>query len=582
MYIGDVYVPAITEASLDSQQQTVKQFKALGLSHPVSVSFAPPNIRRATLKAALYAVSPKTANDFAKDLLALLRPAGYNYFEFADHKGLLEIEHIDTPLPAESQLLREASIYGLFFPDAHYIRRIKTSPAVLTNDFSLTLSSDGVDSIVWLPAGASVVAGGDGTTYTRTTKDGSITGVLAESTTHVDFDGCNEHDVGEVKVWDECDEASESNWKRVLSTAHDFEGDCVIENGLVRLRIKEGATEVSHLYVYRSGSWQDVGEVRAQDASGSLSYIRLSSIDTLNPDEVVATVQFNNGTTYVDTELTLKRGEYLIRFKPSADLDNIRIRGITDKRYAFVEGDTIVDAWEEASSSWKDGSNTDNYAVLFAATNTQLIVLGSTDNTIQAYADAGSDLITSIGSQLAAGSSCFLGAVPFAYTLQHECENMTKSGTWTDVSDSGASAGYYTKSSTAGDSVRTDLTWGTDLPQGHYRVAVRAKVDATGDTDGLRLTIYNTTDSRYMLESGSYEYFTPTTSWAWYTSGLFEVQSGDEGDTGWIRFDLNGTSHEYHLDEYVIIPVSNGNYLPQDLTHQALVNQHIKRQVVQR
>ena len=579
MYIGDVYLPAITEASLDAQQQVVKQFKALGLSHPVSVSFAPPNIRKATLKAALYAVSPKTANDYAEDVLSLLRPAGYNYFDYADHKGFIEVEHIDTPLTATSQLLREASIYGLFLPDAHYVRRIKTSPAILTNDFSLTLSSTGVDSIIWLPSGASVIAGGDGTTYTRTTEDGSITGVLAESTTYVDFDGCAEHDVGEVVVWDECDGAS---WKRVHSTDHDFEGDCVIDNGLIRLHIKEGATEVSHLFVYRSGDWQNVGEVRAQDTSGSLSYIELSHIDTLNPDKVVATVWFNDGTTYKEVEITLKRGAYLMRFKTTDALDNIRIRGIAGERYAFVEGDTVVDAWEEASSTWKDGSNTDNYAVLFAANNTQLIVLGSTENTIQAYADAGSDLMTAVASQLAAGSSCFLGAVPFAYTLQHECEDMTKSGTWTDVADSGASAGYYTKSSTAGDNVRTDITWGTQLPQGHYYVAVRAKVDATGDTNGLRLTIYNTTDSRYMLESGNYEYFTPTTSWAWYTSGLFEVQQVDEGDAGWIRYDLQGTTHEYHLDEYVIIPVSNGNYLPRDLAHQALVSQHLKRELVQR
>jgi len=582
VYVGDVYIPAITELSLDTQQQLVKQFKALGLDHAVSISFKPPDIRKATLHASLYAESPKSASDFAEDVLALLRPAGYNYISFGGRRGLLEVESIDTPMPADSQLLREPTIYGSFMPDAHYLRRISSSPAILTNDFSLTLASAGVDSIIWLPSGASVVAGGDGTTYARTTKDGSITGVLAESTKYVDFEGCNEHGVGECVVWDEVDDATEANWLKVFNADHDFTGDCVIENGLIRARLREGADEESTLSVYRSSAWHELGNLKGSSGASAYPYFKLLHIDTLNPDKVVVDGQFHDGTTYKDVQIALQRGSYMLSVKAVAPLD-VWLDAITGRRWGYVEGDSVLDAWEVASSDWSGGSNGDNYIVLFPKSPSDLVVFGSTEDTLQAYANAGTDLITAMAATLEAGKSAFVGAVPFpSVNMQLECEDMTTSGTWTNESDAGASNGHYLKSTTDACTIRDDRTWGTDIPVGHYLSAIRARVNEAGDTDKLRLTVFNTTDSRYMLESGNYETFTPTTDWAWYVSGPFEVQAADDGDSGWLRYDIPGATEDYHVDEMLLIPVSNSNYFPQDLTHQALVNQHLKRQVSQR
>lgn len=584
MYIGDVYIPAVTELSLDAQERVVKQFKALGLDHTVTVSFPPSDTRKATVSIALYAESPKSANDFAEDVLALLREAGYNYIDFADHRGLLEVQGVDIPLPATSQLLREGTIHGLFLPDAHYVRRIKTSPSVLTNDFSLTLSSEGVDSIVWLPSGASVVRGGDGITYTRTTKDGSIIGVLAETTTYVDFDGCDEYSVGEVVVWDENDTATEANWKRVYNIDHTFGGDCVIENGLIRLRLREGATERSVLYVYRSGAWQQVGELIGYDGSGTYAYFDITHIKKITPDEVVVEGEFNDGTTYKEVEITLQRGSYLVRVRAVDDV-NVWLDSLTGRRLAYVEGDTVVDAWAEASSAWNDGGDTDNYAVAFASgTADDLAILASTESTIQAYADATSDIITGLGASLAANQYAFVGAVPFGYELFREAEDMSIGAGATTVSDGTASGGEKVQLDARAEYVHwlRQVDAGTTypiLPQGTYRAIWRARDSAQVSGD-FHPFVWNQTDGVAVAATT----LTLTPSWGCY--GLdFTLDGDDSGDVIEIDCDKSTTApNTIDVDCCLLVPLSipTGRTGARDLAHQALVRQYMRRQVAQR
>ncbi len=523
MYIGDVYIPAVTELSLDAQERVVKQFKALGLDHTVTVSFPPSDTRKATVSIALYAESPKSANDFAEDVLALLREAGYNYIDFADHRGLLEVQGVDIPLPATSQLLREGTIHGLFLPDAHYVRRIKTSPSVLTNDFSLTLSSEGVDSIVWLPSGASVVRGGDGITYTRTTKDGSIIGVLAETTTYVDFDGCDEYSVGEVVVWDENDTATEANWKRVYNIDHTFGGDCVIENGLIRLRLREGATERSVLYVYRSGAWQQVGELIGYDGSGTYAYFDITHIKKITPDEVVVEGEFNDGTTYKEVEITLQRGSYLVRVRAVDDV-NVWLDSLTGRRLAYVEGDTVVDAWAEASSAWNDGGDTDNYAVAFASGGATTVSDGTASGGEKVQLDARAEYVH-----------------------------------WLRQVDAGTTYPI--------------------LPQGTYRAIWRARDSAQVSGD-FHPFVWNQTDGVVVAATT----LTLTPSWGCY--GLdFTLDGDDSGDVIEIDCDKSTTDpNTIDVDCCLLVPLSipTGRTGARDLAHQALVRQYMRRQVAQR
>jgi len=71
---------------------------------------------------------------------------------------------------------------------------------------------------------------------------------------------------GEVKVYDDMRSSTESDWQRVYSPKHKFYGDCVIENGLIRLKTRkyadDGLRGNVEVYAYDlSGSqWLKVGE----------------------------------------------------------------------------------------------------------------------------------------------------------------------------------------------------------------------------------------------------------------------------------------------------------------------------------
>lgn len=561
MYIGDVYIPAITELSIDSQQQKVVQFKALGLDHPVSVSFRPANARRAAVGAVLYETDGKDADDYAEDVLALLRSAGYNYI---DGYGLLEVESVDIPRTAESQLLREASIRGYFMPETHYVRRIAASPSVLANDFSLTLSSTGVESIVWLPAGANVVAGGDGTTYTRTTADGTITGVLAETTPYVDFDGCGERDVGEVKVWDGCGTADEANWKRVHSIDHAFEGQCVVENGLIRVSL---ASEGTELYVWRDGAWHSVGEVRGYDG------FYLTHVRTITPDTFEADVMVGGSPAM----LSLRRGHYLASIR-AMEAVQVGMDTIT-ARYAYVEGDTLVDAWAEDASAWHDGGDTDNYAVLVQ--DAQYVVFGSTHG-IQAYADATNDVMSAVRATLPTDGYAFVGAVPFAHELLCEAEDMTTNATSAPCAS--ASGGYKVQLDAQDEYVRmyrevdTGATYPL-LPRGTYKAVWRAK-DSAQVADDLYALAFNQTDLTFLGTLTC----TLTSSWALYELE-FTIDADDAGDIIYIGASkATATTNTIDVDCCYLVPLSveDGVRGARDVAHQALVDMHMRRRVVQR
>ncbi|MHC1602066.1 MAG: hypothetical protein ACXQS4_02425, partial [Methermicoccaceae archaeon] len=439
------------------------------------------------------------------------------------------------------------------------------------------------DSLIWLPSGASVVAGGDGTTYARTTKDGSITGVLAESTKYVDFDDCNEYSVGEVVVWDEVDDADEDNWIRVFNADHDFTGDTVIENGLIRVRLREGADEESTLSVYYSSAWHKVADLT--DWTDSYLYFKFLHIDTLNPDKVVVDGQFHDGTTYKDVQLTLQRGSFMLSVK-AVDATKVGFNTI-DRRLAYVEGDTLIDAWVEAGDGWDGGSDADNYVAIIdtSASPTDIIIEGSTEDSLEVYSVAATDQIASTKCTLAATQYAFLGCVPYAKQMYYEAEDGTASG----GAATGTVAGAYPAGTTnamvcdaSGEKVAIDISTlcAAASGLGTYRVVIRYKASAVV-SDDLALTVRNTTDGTDVLADTTY---TTATSWT-NIEGTFTLASDDEGDTVevWLRKSFADTN-TINIDYIVIFPLSldSSKQGIRDLAHQALINQHIQRQTTQR
>lgn len=122
---------------------------------------------------------------------------------------------------------------------------------------------------VWTPVGMydinQMVIAGSGILDDDTVVEGSIKTIIDPTNpvkfrqVNTDGSGLNESVSIDVKVWDTMRSAVESNWVKADAIDHPFEGDMVIDNGLIRLSFA-GQTYIKSftMSVYSDGSWEDV------------------------------------------------------------------------------------------------------------------------------------------------------------------------------------------------------------------------------------------------------------------------------------------------------------------------------------
>lgn len=254
MYIGDIYVPFVSEFSVDKLKKKTEVVKHCDSRVPAHLAEFQSDLRTAKLAGTLLQTAVKTVDQYAEDLQgAADRSAAYNFLhDFQSRTGWLSLADADIPKSAETTI-RKYSLSGMFMPKSKYQPRFHTAPQIIANDFSLVLGSNGCDCYVPLPVGATY-GGGDGSTISRTTKDGTVTLVKATTNNDVLFDlDADEVDVGECKVWDDMNEASEANWVRVFSPDHEFTDEMPIaENGLIRMQTYYHNLSI---YGYVDSSW---------------------------------------------------------------------------------------------------------------------------------------------------------------------------------------------------------------------------------------------------------------------------------------------------------------------------------------
>ncbi len=259
--------------------------------------------------ASVSGVTNKDVDQYAEDLLALAQRSGaYNYIhDFQGRSGWLVLENPEISNDADSPMIREYSMSGLFLPRSRYQARFHSSPQIRTNPWGLTLGADDCDNYVALPAGASY-SGGDGTTTTRESEDGTITLVLATTDGDVCFDvGESEVDLGEVKVLDPSDEEDDDYWLKVHSPDLAPKEKLVLQNGLYRV-ILDADTEYITLYRWDSGTSV---YVKIDDfTAGTFTEAWLSEI---TPDQAVC--KLDNGV-----EITVRRGHPILIDTGATDL----------------------------------------------------------------------------------------------------------------------------------------------------------------------------------------------------------------------------------------------------------------------
>jgi len=357
---------------------------------------------------------------------------------------------------------------------------------------------------------------------------------------------------------------NESEWIRVLDVNHQFEGDCVIENGLIRLWINEGAHQGLKFYWWNGSSWtlqvSDIGIKRTNDCD----YPFLKSINFISTESACLNIRLEDSATqdndyFVDIQITLKRGSYAfeVDFQQAYPNGSIEpdIRGFGGG-FVYVQDDLIGGG--KLSLTANNPTMTDNFIAQFLETGNAILFVvavnkkpAASNQWFRSWTGTTIEL-ENIDSNDIEATKMYLGLIPFAYVsnLFKEAENATLGGGATVDSSQGDDSGdsvlldaqgnFLTGT---GDYVHYQLADVLNkLPKGRYLLFVRAK-DSAQITDDLRFYVRNTTDNRYLNEENDKVTRTLTGSFAYYgippiafgstTSSSFQFQTADHGHRIW-------------------------------------------------
>jgi len=376
------------------------------------------------------------------------------------------------------------------------------------------------------------------------------------------FDGGN--DRGEVKVYDTMGSDDESDWQRVFDVNHQFVGDCVIENGLIRVKFQNSD---SILYAsYWNGEWAGPWKIMwyGHDWWENLK------VESITTEEVYVTF-YSPKTGYSDRKigLRLKRGSYRLDFEFLEAQNDYPSRKLHFNNYivdyAFHADDIVGD--KALSITFQDLLDNDNFGCAFTTSELCLLIAGNNKKRDLEFDSAYRLLI-----HFAESDKAFLALVPFnkVSNLFKEAENATlMNGATTDT----------TQTDDSGDSILLDAQYEqiqfslTDilnkLPKGRYLLFVRAK-DTNQVSNDLGVEVFNSTDSRFLNEERTTATFTLTSSFAYY-SVVFDLTDDESGDqvnfNAWKR---TTNTNSIYVDYFLIVPIGNGESLPQDLAHNAM------------
>ncbi|MHA2022043.1 MAG: hypothetical protein ACTSWQ_00095, partial [Candidatus Thorarchaeota archaeon] len=396
---------------------------------------------------------------------------------------------------------------------------------------------------------------------------------------------------GGVKCYDTIGSVTESEWQRVYNEEHAFTGDCVIENGLIRLIVDEAQDYGLELYYWTGSAWSqplDIIRLYLDTDTISLSYPFLKSIESITRSDSIqikarlCETSTESSSEYIDFYLTLSRGKYTL----DMEIDSV----VPKQPMRIIFGDTTNLRWSYCGDATTKDIGDDDLVI--SSTNNTL-----TDNFMVHFDDAGAGVLGVLSSSQkpSGGNSAFhsyqgayisissfsstdlllnpvvqIGLIPFADVdhLFEEAENGTTTGT-DDVADGSASGGYKVVLDASGEEVYVSLTGITDLPIGRYLLLVRAK-DTAQVANDLQICAANFTDGSYLNENEFYNYFTLTSSWAFYQL-RFDMNADDSGDAIHLLVKkMTATTNTISVDHFLVVPLCNANSWPQEVAHNAL------------
>lgn len=388
------------------------------------------------------------------------------------------------------------------------------------------------------------------------------------------FDGDN--DRAEVKVYDTNNSDDESDWTRVFDVNHQFVGDCVVENGLIRVQIKEGQEQGFKLHWWNGESWEQFdGFLKIQQQvwnSYPATTPYLEKIEKLTMEEVRVRLRMHHSSYSTILRISIRRGSYLIEIEvinSTASQVSVTWPG-SDCTIGLFSFD--APAYAPTDTGATHGNESDNGSLAFNTSDTRIFLLVQTtkEGGMQNWSNGSthSDLICNASWMTTLPQTVFLAITPFSKVsnLFKEAEDATLlNGATVDTTQSDDSGDSVLLDS---DGERCKYTF-SDLPVGRYIAFVRAK-DTNQISNDLEFSVYNRTDGRYISEEGEATFETLTGSFAYY-GRVFDITEDDIGDELELFTEkATANANSIYIDYFLIIPIGNGESWPQDLAHNAM------------
>ena len=392
------------------------------------------------------------------------------------------------------------------------------------------------------------------------------------------FDGGNNR--GEVIVWDTMGSSDEDDWVRVYDPSHKFVGDCVVENGLVRVWINDGTIAGFQVYWWNGASWEEIDGYFAVQQQLWHQYKAITpyfvQINHLTVDEASVKIEMRHSTYSTYINVILERGTYSIKldFRKS-DASKITPEWAnSDCVLGIVSGDTGVPL-ATLGKKTTTGQETDNFSFIFNTVDERLLGLAQTskEGDMGTYSDGArlSEFMANKIWMTTLPQIVYLIVVPFSKVanLFMEAEDATLSGADSHDPDVGESD-LVARLDAYDEYVAYQFTGISDLPKGRYIAFVRHYADGGDQTFTLR--VYNTTDSKYLNEENEGVTVTAQNG-AWnYTGIVFDITDDEDGDNIQVRAYQHNNPPDYpvYIDYFLIVPIGNGESWPQDIAHNAM------------
>lgn len=378
---------------------------------------------------------------------------------------------------------------------------------------------------------------------------------------------------------------SASSYTRVYGERHNFSGDVLLDNGIVRVWLKRGYAGQSpiRLSAYCDGSWQafvtaglDIGGT----GSATVSRVQLQEVSA-RAAQVRVILSDDNEAVF-----TIRRGSHAVKVKTTrvADAGGSEMDfqlGSTNRFVVYNASSVLRDSSLQSTQSIAGTSLTEPFALHTGASLGYWSGLGFTNKPTTLYADSGTGQqalwrLTSASTSALERTFWFV-FVPWPWLLNgyyvQEAESATMASGAASAADATASGSSVASLDANGETVDYSFVAARDLPLGHYTLVIRAKDSAAVASD-CTMSVYNTTDASSIASQAK----TLTTSYAFYTLD-FELASSASADSIRVRAAKStATANTISVDYFLIVPRKRNSatpshvWFPYDVARNALMD----------